>query len=195
MCCSLQVEEHNGHIFKSTQYSIPTYCEYCSSLIWMMDRACVCKCEDWKPENIHKTKPNLVISNQSWSTFKCGPRCHMAINIKWSDMKINKTIKASSLIRFLASMNHTSPVVGSLVFVVQTFACNCSKLHLFSGSPCGCCVHKQSLNTRAYISLNKPSRHRWWCRPCNVFHPLDSICFVKWKTNMWSGCQMQHCLM
>uniref|UniRef100_A0A4W6C9S6 Myosin IXAb n=1 Tax=Lates calcarifer TaxID=8187 RepID=A0A4W6C9S6_LATCA len=37
----LQVEEHNGHIFKSTQYSIPTYCEYCSSLIWMMDRACV----------------------------------------------------------------------------------------------------------------------------------------------------------
>uniref|UniRef100_A0A8C4HQ32 Myosin IXA n=1 Tax=Dicentrarchus labrax TaxID=13489 RepID=A0A8C4HQ32_DICLA len=45
LCCSLQVEEHNGHIFKSTQYSIPTYCEYCSSLIWMMDRACVCKCE------------------------------------------------------------------------------------------------------------------------------------------------------
>ncbi|XP_035388046.1 unconventional myosin-IXAa isoform X3 [Electrophorus electricus] len=37
------VEEHNGHIFKSTQYSIPTYCEHCSSLIWMMDRACVCK--------------------------------------------------------------------------------------------------------------------------------------------------------
>ncbi|XP_030232317.1 unconventional myosin-IXAa isoform X2 [Gadus morhua] len=37
------VEEHNGHVFKSTQYSIPTYCEYCSSLIWMMDRACVCK--------------------------------------------------------------------------------------------------------------------------------------------------------
>ncbi|XP_062849120.1 unconventional myosin-IXAb isoform X2 [Trichomycterus rosablanca] len=37
------VEEHLGHIFKSTQYSIPTYCEYCSSLIWMMDRACVCK--------------------------------------------------------------------------------------------------------------------------------------------------------
>uniref|UniRef100_A0A671V587 Myosin IXA n=1 Tax=Sparus aurata TaxID=8175 RepID=A0A671V587_SPAAU len=35
------VEEHNGHIFKSTQYSIPTYCEFCSSLIWMMDRACV----------------------------------------------------------------------------------------------------------------------------------------------------------
>nr|XP_023693952.1 unconventional myosin-IXa-like [Paramormyrops kingsleyae] len=37
------VEEHNGHIFKSTQYNIPTYCEYCSSLIWIMDRACVCK--------------------------------------------------------------------------------------------------------------------------------------------------------
>uniref|UniRef100_A0A8C5BKU2 Myosin IXA n=1 Tax=Gadus morhua TaxID=8049 RepID=A0A8C5BKU2_GADMO len=37
--CPLQVEEHNGHVFKSTQYSIPTYCEYCSSLIWMMDRA------------------------------------------------------------------------------------------------------------------------------------------------------------
>uniref|UniRef100_A0A3P9AKM9 Myosin IXA n=1 Tax=Esox lucius TaxID=8010 RepID=A0A3P9AKM9_ESOLU len=37
------VEEHNGHIFKATQYSIPTYCEYCSSLIWMMDKACVCK--------------------------------------------------------------------------------------------------------------------------------------------------------
>uniref|UniRef100_A0A3B4CUI6 Myosin IXA n=1 Tax=Pygocentrus nattereri TaxID=42514 RepID=A0A3B4CUI6_PYGNA len=37
------VEEHNGHVFKSTQYSIPTYCEYCSSLIWMMDKACVCK--------------------------------------------------------------------------------------------------------------------------------------------------------
>uniref|UniRef100_A0A8C7L9I6 Myosin IXA n=2 Tax=Salmoninae TaxID=504568 RepID=A0A8C7L9I6_ONCKI len=41
LCCPLQVEEHNGHIFKATQYSIPTYCEYCSSLIWMMDRACV----------------------------------------------------------------------------------------------------------------------------------------------------------
>uniref|UniRef100_A0A8C1W021 Myosin IXAa n=1 Tax=Cyprinus carpio TaxID=7962 RepID=A0A8C1W021_CYPCA len=41
--CLFQVEEHNGHIFKSTQYSIPTYCEYCSSLIWMMDKACVCK--------------------------------------------------------------------------------------------------------------------------------------------------------
>ncbi|XP_069758507.1 unconventional myosin-IXAa isoform X2 [Narcine bancroftii] len=37
------VEEYNGHIFKSTQYSIPTFCECCSSLIWMMDRACVCK--------------------------------------------------------------------------------------------------------------------------------------------------------
>ncbi|XP_039546730.1 unconventional myosin-IXAa isoform X5 [Pimephales promelas] len=37
------VEEHNGHIFKATQYSIPTYCEFCSSLIWMMDKACVCK--------------------------------------------------------------------------------------------------------------------------------------------------------
>ncbi|MXQ91703.1 hypothetical protein E5288_WYG004547 [Bos mutus] len=39
----IQVEEHNGHIFKATQYSIPTYCEYCSSLIWIMDRASVCK--------------------------------------------------------------------------------------------------------------------------------------------------------
>uniref|UniRef100_A0A669P348 Myosin IXA n=1 Tax=Phasianus colchicus TaxID=9054 RepID=A0A669P348_PHACC len=39
------VEEHNGHIFKATQYSIPTYCEYCSSLIWIMDRASVCKCK------------------------------------------------------------------------------------------------------------------------------------------------------
>ncbi|KAJ8790326.1 hypothetical protein J1605_021403 [Eschrichtius robustus] len=38
-----KVEEHNGHIFKATQYSIPTYCEYCSSLIWIMDRASVCK--------------------------------------------------------------------------------------------------------------------------------------------------------
>uniref|UniRef100_A0AAY4E7H4 Myosin IXA n=1 Tax=Denticeps clupeoides TaxID=299321 RepID=A0AAY4E7H4_9TELE len=41
--CLCQVEEFNGHIFKATQYSIPTYCEFCSSLIWMMDRACVCK--------------------------------------------------------------------------------------------------------------------------------------------------------
>uniref|UniRef100_A0A8C9NMW8 Myosin IXA n=1 Tax=Serinus canaria TaxID=9135 RepID=A0A8C9NMW8_SERCA len=39
----ISVEEHNGHIFKATQYSIPTYCEYCSSLIWIMDRASVCK--------------------------------------------------------------------------------------------------------------------------------------------------------
>ncbi|XP_040198980.1 unconventional myosin-IXa isoform X2 [Rana temporaria] len=37
------LEEHNGHIFKTTQYNIPTYCEYCSSLIWIMDRAAVCK--------------------------------------------------------------------------------------------------------------------------------------------------------
>uniref|UniRef100_A0A8C9SWN5 Myosin IXA n=1 Tax=Scleropages formosus TaxID=113540 RepID=A0A8C9SWN5_SCLFO len=41
LCRPLQVEEHNGHIFKSTQYNIPTYCEYCSSIIWIMDRACV----------------------------------------------------------------------------------------------------------------------------------------------------------
>uniref|UniRef100_A0A8C1SVL3 Myosin IXAb n=1 Tax=Cyprinus carpio TaxID=7962 RepID=A0A8C1SVL3_CYPCA len=39
-CRGQQVEEHMGHIFKSTQYSIPTYCEFCSSLIWMMDKAC-----------------------------------------------------------------------------------------------------------------------------------------------------------
>uniref|UniRef100_A0A3Q2YMA6 Myosin IXA n=1 Tax=Hippocampus comes TaxID=109280 RepID=A0A3Q2YMA6_HIPCM len=46
------VEEHHGHIFKSTQYSIPTYCEYCSSLIWMMDRACryICLFEQFDPE-------------------------------------------------------------------------------------------------------------------------------------------------
>ncbi|CAH2273279.1 unconventional myosin-IXa isoform X1 [Pelobates cultripes] len=37
------VEEHNGHVFKATQYNIPTYCEFCSSLIWIMDRAAVCK--------------------------------------------------------------------------------------------------------------------------------------------------------
>ncbi|XP_078541143.1 unconventional myosin-IXa isoform X2 [Lissotriton helveticus] len=37
------LEEHMGHIFKATQYSIPTYCEFCSSLIWIMDRAAVCK--------------------------------------------------------------------------------------------------------------------------------------------------------
>uniref|UniRef100_A0A8C1SX16 Myosin IXAb n=1 Tax=Cyprinus carpio TaxID=7962 RepID=A0A8C1SX16_CYPCA len=34
------ISVHMGHIFKSTQYSIPTYCEFCSSLIWMMDKAC-----------------------------------------------------------------------------------------------------------------------------------------------------------
>uniref|UniRef100_A0A3Q2TDS2 Myosin IXA n=1 Tax=Fundulus heteroclitus TaxID=8078 RepID=A0A3Q2TDS2_FUNHE len=55
------VEEHNGHIFKSTQYSIPTYCEYCSSLIWMMDRACVCKCEC---ECIFKPACFTVVSEQ-----------------------------------------------------------------------------------------------------------------------------------
>uniref|UniRef100_A0A8D2Q997 Myosin IXA n=1 Tax=Varanus komodoensis TaxID=61221 RepID=A0A8D2Q997_VARKO len=38
---NLHVEEYNGHIFKATQYSIPTYCEFCSSLIWIMDRASV----------------------------------------------------------------------------------------------------------------------------------------------------------
>ncbi|XP_069078387.1 unconventional myosin-IXa isoform X3 [Pleurodeles waltl] len=37
------LEEHMGHVFKATQYSIPTYCEFCSSLIWIMDRAAVCK--------------------------------------------------------------------------------------------------------------------------------------------------------
>uniref|UniRef100_A0A4W3IQ43 Myosin IXAa n=1 Tax=Callorhinchus milii TaxID=7868 RepID=A0A4W3IQ43_CALMI len=42
---TFSVEEYNGHVFKSTQYSIPTYCECCSSLIWMMDRAYVCKCK------------------------------------------------------------------------------------------------------------------------------------------------------
>uniref|UniRef100_A0A6I8PIS5 Myosin IXA n=1 Tax=Ornithorhynchus anatinus TaxID=9258 RepID=A0A6I8PIS5_ORNAN len=42
-CVLSQVEEYNGHIFKATQYSIPTYCEYCSSLIWIMDKASVCK--------------------------------------------------------------------------------------------------------------------------------------------------------
>ncbi|KAG7468282.1 hypothetical protein MATL_G00141370 [Megalops atlanticus] len=37
------VEERLGHIFRSTHYSIPTHCEFCSSLIWVMDSAYVCK--------------------------------------------------------------------------------------------------------------------------------------------------------
>uniref|UniRef100_A0A670JQ50 Myosin IXA n=1 Tax=Podarcis muralis TaxID=64176 RepID=A0A670JQ50_PODMU len=45
LAVSCRVEEHNGHIFKATQYSIPTYCEFCSSLIWIMDKASVCKCK------------------------------------------------------------------------------------------------------------------------------------------------------
>ncbi|PKU34735.1 unconventional myosin-ixa [Limosa lapponica baueri] len=49
---AVKVEEHNGHIFKATQYSIPTYCEYCSSLIWIMDRASVCKCLQERKETV-----------------------------------------------------------------------------------------------------------------------------------------------
>uniref|UniRef100_A0A7N8WXF8 Unconventional myosin-IXAa-like n=1 Tax=Mastacembelus armatus TaxID=205130 RepID=A0A7N8WXF8_9TELE len=66
------VEEHNGHIFKSTQYSIPTYCEYCSSLIWMMDRACVCKREEWKHKNIHEFVRPVAQLGWSFLSFHFG---------------------------------------------------------------------------------------------------------------------------
>uniref|UniRef100_A0A674CA49 Myosin IXA n=1 Tax=Salmo trutta TaxID=8032 RepID=A0A674CA49_SALTR len=59
------VEEHNGHIFKATQYSIPTYCEYCSSLIWMMDRACVCKCE-YLCAHTHTTQYDPELSSRQF---------------------------------------------------------------------------------------------------------------------------------
>uniref|UniRef100_A0A8C7CSF8 Unconventional myosin-IXAa-like n=1 Tax=Oncorhynchus kisutch TaxID=8019 RepID=A0A8C7CSF8_ONCKI len=62
----LQVEEHNGHIFKSTQYSIPTYCEYCSSLIWMMDRACVCKREYTHTRTHARTHYDLELSSRQF---------------------------------------------------------------------------------------------------------------------------------
>uniref|UniRef100_A0A8C7CV03 Unconventional myosin-IXAa-like n=1 Tax=Oncorhynchus kisutch TaxID=8019 RepID=A0A8C7CV03_ONCKI len=60
------VEEHNGHIFKSTQYSIPTYCEYCSSLIWMMDRACVCKREYTHTRTHARTHYDLELSSRQF---------------------------------------------------------------------------------------------------------------------------------
>nr|KAG5705932.1 hypothetical protein BaRGS_010822 [Batillaria attramentaria] len=35
--------EHMGHKFLQVQFSIPTFCEYCSSLIWIMDKGQVCQ--------------------------------------------------------------------------------------------------------------------------------------------------------
>lgn len=35
--------EHLGHKFLQVQFNIPTFCEYCSSLIWLMDRGQVCQ--------------------------------------------------------------------------------------------------------------------------------------------------------
>ncbi|XP_070212949.1 unconventional myosin-IXb-like [Littorina saxatilis] len=35
--------EHLGHKFLQVQFSIPTFCEFCSSLIWIMDKGQVCQ--------------------------------------------------------------------------------------------------------------------------------------------------------
>ncbi|XP_025078499.1 unconventional myosin-IXa-like isoform X4 [Pomacea canaliculata] len=35
--------EHLGHKFLQVQFNIPTFCEYCSSLIWIMDKGHVCQ--------------------------------------------------------------------------------------------------------------------------------------------------------
>uniref|UniRef100_A0A8C4KCR7 Myosin IXB n=1 Tax=Dromaius novaehollandiae TaxID=8790 RepID=A0A8C4KCR7_DRONO len=40
---SHQIEEHNGHVFASYQVSIRQSCEHCSSYIWPMEKACLCR--------------------------------------------------------------------------------------------------------------------------------------------------------
>uniref|UniRef100_A0A8C4K9Q1 Myosin IXB n=1 Tax=Dromaius novaehollandiae TaxID=8790 RepID=A0A8C4K9Q1_DRONO len=37
------IEEHNGHVFASYQVSIRQSCEHCSSYIWPMEKACLCR--------------------------------------------------------------------------------------------------------------------------------------------------------
>ncbi|XP_076443388.1 unconventional myosin-IXb-like isoform X3 [Babylonia areolata] len=37
------VVEHLGHKFLQVQFNIPTFCEYCSSLIWLMDKGQMCQ--------------------------------------------------------------------------------------------------------------------------------------------------------
>uniref|UniRef100_A0A8C8S919 Myosin IXB n=1 Tax=Pelusios castaneus TaxID=367368 RepID=A0A8C8S919_9SAUR len=37
------IEEHNGHVFFSYQVSIGQSCEQCSSYIWPMEKACLCR--------------------------------------------------------------------------------------------------------------------------------------------------------
>uniref|UniRef100_A0A8C4KCN2 Myosin IXB n=1 Tax=Dromaius novaehollandiae TaxID=8790 RepID=A0A8C4KCN2_DRONO len=38
-----KIEEHNGHVFASYQVSIRQSCEHCSSYIWPMEKACLCR--------------------------------------------------------------------------------------------------------------------------------------------------------
>uniref|UniRef100_A0A8C4PXY3 Myosin IXB n=1 Tax=Eptatretus burgeri TaxID=7764 RepID=A0A8C4PXY3_EPTBU len=41
---ALQIQEVNGHHFKSTQFNIPSFCEECGTRIWIMEGGYVCKC-------------------------------------------------------------------------------------------------------------------------------------------------------
>uniref|UniRef100_A0A3Q3QU98 Myosin IXA n=1 Tax=Monopterus albus TaxID=43700 RepID=A0A3Q3QU98_MONAL len=132
------VEEHNGHIFKSTQYSIPTYCEYCSSLIWMMDRACVCKCR-----------------------YACHRKCCQKTTTKCSKFDPELTPRQFSVeVSRLTNDERTVPVVVErLINYIEMHGLYAEGIYRKSGSTNKIKELKQGLNTVDSVNLDDYNIH------------------------------------
>nr|XP_045016658.1 unconventional myosin-IXa isoform X4 [Jaculus jaculus] len=124
------VEEHNGHIFKATQYSIPTYCEYCSSLIWIMDRASVCKLCKYA---CHK-KCCLK------TTTKCSKKCDPELSSRQFGVELSR----------LTSEDRTVPlVVEKLINYIEMHGLYTEGIYRKSGSTNKIKELRQGLDTDA----------------------------------------------
>ncbi|XP_048577592.1 unconventional myosin-IXAa [Nematostella vectensis] len=59
---------HNHHKFSVTQFSIPTFCEHCNSLIWVLEKGMVCQdCRFTCHKKCH-TKSTLLCSKNTFKT-------------------------------------------------------------------------------------------------------------------------------
>ncbi|KAM8780819.1 unconventional myosin-IXa isoform 4-T4 [Rhynchonycteris naso] len=135
------VEEHNGHIFKATQYSIPTYCEYCSSLIWIMDRASVCKLCKYA---CHK-KCCLK------TTAKCSKKCDPELSSRQFGVELSR----------LTSEDRTVPlVVEKLINYIEMHGLYTEGIYRKSGSTNKIKELRQGLDTdAASVSLDDYNIH------------------------------------
>ena len=127
LCCPLQVEEHNGHIFKATQYSIPTYCEYCSSLIWMMDRACVCKRKE-PCVHIHtNTQHNTMIKHTHKQIQQNDTDTHTHAHNTM--MKTQRQLNTATWInQYCLTLHSTNRMPSNSVVLCSPATCNAEQL-------------------------------------------------------------------